>query len=244
MLRRLIKATYHRRKESDQQYHQRLRHFYSKLLGSGDLCIDVGANIGDFTNAFLSCGARVIAVEPQPSCVRHLRTRFSGHSDIVIMENALGAVPGDGEIYMTGVHTVASMSRDWIERVRKSGRFRDYQWDKRCAVKITTLDEVIQQYGTPKYIKIDVEGYELEVIKGLSLPVSLLSFEFTPEASESAIDCIIHLSGLGNVRFNHTIDRYRALAMTEWMSATEAHNYFSDWSSRKDPRTTDIFIKL
>jgi Methyltransferase FkbM domain len=45
-------------------------------------------------------------------------------------------------------------------------------------VPIKTLDQLITAYGRPKYIKIDVGGYELPVIRGLHTKVDLMSFEY------------------------------------------------------------------
>jgi hypothetical protein len=51
----------------------RLMRFYGPLLERGNLVFDVGSNHGDFSDAFLHLGARVVAVEPHPECARELR---------------------------------------------------------------------------------------------------------------------------------------------------------------------------
>src|SRR6266481_9284314 len=55
----------------ERYYHE--RHFYRQFIQPGDLVFDVGANIGGKTAAFLSLGARVVAVEPNPVCAHRLR---------------------------------------------------------------------------------------------------------------------------------------------------------------------------
>ena len=133
------------------------------------------------------------------------------------------------------------MSRTSIDNVKRSGRFNSYEWNDSQAIAISTLDYLIEQYGSPDYIKTDLEGYELPVVRGLSRAVPLLSFEFAPEAIESAIGCIEHLTSLGEFKFSHTIDRDRALASPTWMQTEQACAYFTDWSSRGDMRSADIF---
>src|SRR5262245_12044409 len=66
-LRSRFRAGIHRRK---------MRHFYSQFIAPGNLCYDVGANVGDRTDIFRKLGARVIAIEPQTACLEVLRQRF------------------------------------------------------------------------------------------------------------------------------------------------------------------------
>jgi 16S rRNA A1518/A1519 N6-dimethyltransferase RsmA/KsgA/DIM1 with predicted DNA glycosylase/AP lyase activity len=67
------------------QERRRRQNFYRQLIAPGDLCFDVGANIGDYTDTFLALGARVIAVEPQPSCADELRSRFAGNDRVTVL---------------------------------------------------------------------------------------------------------------------------------------------------------------
>jgi len=226
-----------------QKFHRRLKNFYSTTIEKGDLCIDVGANVGDFTRALSSCGAHVVAVEPQRDCLKKLRTKYQNYPGVTIVGSALGAAPGGGKIYLVESHTVASMSREWITSVKRCGRFQDQGWQVTQDVEIITLDSLIVNYGLPNYVKIDVEGYELQVLKGLSVSVPLLSFEFTPESPSDALNCIDHLSRLGTIHINHTVDRYRAMAFSNWMDTREASTYFSAWSARGVMRIADIFVR-
>src|SRR5688572_28540682 len=55
---------------------QQMLEFYRQFLAPGELCFDVGANVGNRVKIFLKPGARVVAVEPQRECVRTLRAAF------------------------------------------------------------------------------------------------------------------------------------------------------------------------
>lgn len=190
---------------------------------------DVGANVGNRTSVFVALGAKVVAVEPQPHCVRRLQEAF-GASGVIVVSKALGAREGEAEMMMSTIDTISSLSREWIEKVRNSGRFSLYEWPHRLKVEVTTLDALIASYGRPSFCKIDVEGYEYEVLQGLSQPIEALSFEFTPEAIEPALRCIDYLARLGDYRFNYSLLETLELALPEWIGAAEVKERIKGWN--------------
>jgi FkbM family methyltransferase len=82
-------------------------------------------------------------------------------------------------IHTGNAHTLGSMSTDWIEKVQKASFFPGCYWDREEVVQTTTLDALIDQFGVPDFCKIDVEGFEFEVLRGLSRPVGTISREYT-----------------------------------------------------------------
>ena len=60
----------------EQKYLPLRVNFYKKFINPNDLVFDVGANVGNRVGAFLKCHAKVVAVEPQPYCVKILREKF------------------------------------------------------------------------------------------------------------------------------------------------------------------------
>jgi hypothetical protein len=123
--------------------------------------------------------------------------------------------------------TVSSLSWDWIEAVATSGRFSDILWERRELVRVTTLDKLIRAYGVPRFVKIDVEGFEHEVLRGLSSPVPYLSFEFTPEFGGNAYDSIDRLSQLSMGLFNYSQGESMRLALGAWVGAAELKSVLS-----------------
>lgn len=178
---------------------------YSGFIAEGDLVFDVGANHGNRSEVFLSLGAKVVAFEPQPKCAEDLKRRFRKNDNFALVEKALGSSPGKGTINLCEVDTISSMSDEWVDTVKKSGRFIDYRWEKALEVEVSTLDVEIEVHGRPTFVKIDVEGYESKVLSGLSMPVKAISFEFIPEDVQSAMICVEHLSRLGDYRFNFSL---------------------------------------
>jgi FkbM family methyltransferase len=196
---------------------RRGRQFYRQWIHDGDLCFDVGANMGERAKFFLDLGARVVAVEPQPACVAALREIRSDR--LAIEEVALGDAPGTATLRVAQASYVSSLAKGWIERVRESGRFAEFDWRDTLEVRVSTLDDLIARYGTPAFCKIDVEGYEAEVVEGLSQPLPALSFEFTAEWSEAAERTLARLELLGFTRFNFSVGESLSLEWPEWRDA-------------------------
>jgi hypothetical protein len=113
-------------------------------------------------------------------------------------------------------HTISTFSEEW-----KTGRFADYKWDKVIRVPVTTLDEVICRHGMPAYCKIDVEGFEITVLKGLTRPVPLLSFEFAREFIVRAEACAAYLQQIDYRRFNFVQGENQQFGCQGWLDVTE-----------------------
>ena len=181
----------------------------------GDIVFDVGANVGAKAGQFLERGARVVCVEPQPDCVQALQQRFRKDRRVTIIPKGLAEKPGALKLSICSEsNTISTFSEEW-----KTGRFASYKWDKTIQVPVTTLDEVIAAHGVPAYCKIDVEGFELSVLNGLTRPVPLLSFEFAHEFMERAKACVNYLEKIGFRRFNFTRAENPAFVSPAWLEA-------------------------
>ena len=198
------------------RYQAELR-FYRQLIRPGDMCFDIGANFGQKTALFLDAGARVVAVEPQPVCLDLLRRSFQRRRELEIVPAALGATEGEAELLLCDeTTTISTMSR----RFAASGRFAStYRWGRTIVVPTMTLDALVRRYGVPAYCKIDVEGYEANVLAGLSRPLPLLSFEFSREFMDIARECVRYLEGLGPTTFDCVLNHASTRLLGTWSAS-------------------------
>lgn len=201
---------------------QRMGAFYASLIHRGDLCFDIGAHVGNRIKVWSDLGARVVGVEPQPACMRVLRSLYGRAANIHLVEEAIGATTGQMTLHISPTNpTVSTLSSQWINAVRKVDSFAAVRWEEEVTVKVTTLDDLILRYGVPAFCKIDVEGFEAEVLAGLSQPLRLVSFEYIPAAREIALNCIARLGALGDYRYNWTRGEAHHWQAPAWVSADE-----------------------
>ena len=146
--------------EHDERYEIRqLR----RILRSGDRCWDIGANIGFFTCLFaqrVGAGGRVVAFEPVPLTASRLaeNVRLNDFPNVTIVQKALGDAPGRLPIYRRDedyAEGTASLRVD----AASAGLVSDM-------VEIETIDRLADKLPRPDFIKIDVEGYQWQVLQG------------------------------------------------------------------------------
>ena len=190
--------------------------FYAPFIGSDDICFDIGANRGVRTKIFRRLAARVVAVEPQRSCTAILHGAYDRDANISVVSAACGAAPGSAVMHVSDIDILSSLSEEWISAVSGSGRFGG-GWTREEPCVVVTLDDLIHSYGRPSFIKIDVEGYELNVLRGLTRPVPCVSFEFTPERFDAAVECADYLCALGLSQFNVSWGDSFALFLDSWL---------------------------
>jgi len=208
---------------------RRGRRFYATFLGPGDLAFDIGSHAGNRVAHWLALGARVVAVEPQPDFVRLLRWLYGSREDVVIEPVGVGAEEGTGRLLVSSATpTVSTFSREFVADVAGGRKWAGVRWDDHVDVPITTLDELIARHGVPRFVKIDVEGLEAEVLAGLSTPVPALSFEAMAQTRDGALACVDRLQGLGHYRYRaskaetlrwHHEDWLDADAIRTWLGA-------------------------
>lgn len=210
--------------------------FYRTLLDGfapGDLIFDVGANIGDKIDIFLKLGMKVVAIDPDQVSQRVLRQRFLNYrlkpKPVHIVAKAAAATAGTETMMVRAPRSVfntlsgkgADTYRAEAEPYGDTLNFSEDRTSK--VVETTTLDLLIEEYGSPFLIKIDVVGFEIEVLQGLHHAVPFISFEIRlPEFRQELQRCVEILDGLSHgAQFNFTWNRGKGLVLINWLDVQE-----------------------
>ena len=222
----------------------RMVRFYSQFIRPGDLCFDVGAHVGSRVRPWLRLGASVVAIEPLPSCVRLLRGLYGRSNRVRLVQAALGPAVGQQQILICEREpTVSTLSGEWIDRVRRERQnFANVRWSRSVVVPVVTLDALIDRYGRPAFCKIDTEGYDFEVLRGLSRPLPTLSFEYVPPALDIVERCLERLGELGDYEYNWSPGECMRLDRPDWVGAAEIAAHLRPLPPDANPG--DVYARL
>jgi len=220
------------------------RQFYASFIQEGDLVFDIGANMGRRVGSFLLLKAKVVALEPNQTCVAEIEKVYKGWP-VTVIPKGVGAEPGELTFFISSNPLMSSFNKEWIAGMQQ--KFKD-KWDKPVQVPVITLQQLIEEYGKPSFIKIDTEGFELEVLKGLQTAVPYLSFEYTiPEPAGKTIACVERIEELygGKVLFNICRDEAWQMHFDSWMPAAEllALMRSADFTASSFGNYGDIYVK-
>jgi FkbM family methyltransferase len=206
--------------------------FYRETLEGfrpGDLIFDIGANQGIKGEIFLKMGARVVAADPDEANERVLREKFSRlrmrPRRVVVVPKAVGDAETVTTMWIDAPgSTMNTLSPKWVDTLRHDEtRFGStLQFSRTKEISMTTIDRLIEIYGMPFFIKIDVEGFEPAVLRGMHRAVPYLSFEVNlPEFRPEGLECVERLKSIAPAgEFNYAIDCH-GLVLPRWQSGAE-----------------------
>ena len=223
---------------------RRMARLYRQFMAPGDLAFDIGAHVGSRTLAWSRLGARVVAVEPVPQAVHTLRILFSRSPNVELVAAAVGAHQGVLPMLISEREpTVSTLSAAWAHRMqRERDAFARTHWERSVDVSVTTLDALVGRYGQPAFCKIDTEGYDLEVLRGLSRPLRALSFEYVPPALDLVADCLSRLADLGAYVYNWSPGESMSLHWPEWVAPDTLLAYLHEYPLQGAPG--DVYVRL
>lgn len=217
------------------------RLFYKKVLTPNDVVFDVGAHVGTRARAMRRAGAKVIAIEPQAPFNRFLRLTLP--SDITLIDAAVGGAEQEAEMSVSSRHpTLSSLRTDFVSDAQTAQGFEHVSWDSKQRVKVVTLDGLIRDHGIPSYIKIDVEGFELEVLSGLSQPVQMLSVEYLPGFLHLTNKVLDRIEQLGDYSFNPVVGEKASFLWDQWQDGEAVRKWLNELP--KDGPSGDLFCKV
>lgn len=196
-----------------------LRRLYRPFLPERALVFDVGAHLGDRTRAFSALGARVVALEPQPRLFQWLQRLVGSRPGVLLRSEAVGRHAGDATLAVSRrTPTVSTLSSFWLTGLgRQNPSFGGVAWEDSIVVRVVTLDQLIAEHGRPDFCKVDVEGFEAEVIAGLSEPIPALSLEFVNGALDIAREAVQRLTTLAAYEFNVVPGERRRFLFADWL---------------------------
>ncbi|HWW00440.1 MAG TPA: FkbM family methyltransferase [Candidatus Acidoferrum sp.] len=230
--------------------------FYRRVLKGfkeGDLIFDIGANYGRKTDVFLRLGARVVAVDPDESNQKALEGQFLRYRFSRKPVTVIGKAVSDKEAVATmWMHEPGcaknTLSPKWVDTLKSDGeRFGGtLEFPLRKEIQTITVEQLMANHGVPFFIKVDVEGHELSVIRGMRRSVPYLSFEVNlPEFAQEGRECITKLDQLAKDGvFNCFTDFQRGMVLDQWLGRREFLQIFDDCKEKsieifwKAPRQT------
>ena len=164
-----------------------------------NLIFDIGANAGQFTQACINKypEAKIISIEANPNLIGSLQ-RFRSNN-VTVLNNAVSDKSNEMiDFYISNENVLSTAHIDWIKKSRFAGKAR---WSEPIKIKTVNLDDLIKTYGNPDLIKIDVEGYEYTVMKGLTSKQKDICFEWAEEEYENMNKTCEYLKTIGYENF-------------------------------------------
>ncbi|MGQ9867158.1 MAG: FkbM family methyltransferase [Pseudanabaenaceae cyanobacterium] len=189
---------------------------------------DLGAAMGGKAETFRHYG-RVVCVEPSTDAVAIRKMRFAQCPEVTILEAAIAERKGVANFFEFSpgsAYNTLSEKRVTVLANPSPNRFGFALANPHTkSVDLVTIDQLRQTYGDPEYIKIEVEGFELPAVKGMSRPCPLLSTEFhLPEFADELTQVVAYLEELGgqpafNVAISEPPGKFE---FSEWLSGPQA----------------------
>jgi FkbM family methyltransferase len=175
-----------------------------------NLIFDIGFNVGEFTqtcfNKYKDCN--VIAVEANPNLCNAVSQHFFTNYNFSLLNNLVSNNEGkEIDFYIchnaTGVSTASTkfMENSRFTKGSKNVEANSIKWAEPIKVQSITVDSMIERYGMPDLIKIDVEGYEYNVLSGLTQKANDICFEWHEEERDNLYKILEHLQSLGYEQF-------------------------------------------
>ena len=206
----------------------RMGAFYSQFFQAGDVVFDLGADLFEYAEVFAGEGAHVVAVEPNTASTVRLQA-LARATNISPVFAAVGDEPGTAVLNVCSVPGFSTLVDPGVEWIEQSPDYESVSWTQTLEVPVTTVDLLARDFGEPEYIKIDVEGFEINVLRGMTFRPRYLSFEFGARRKEAGLKCLEHLGALAYA-FRPIVGREFRFVTREWMSPVEAIDWLEAFS--------------
>lgn len=210
--------------------------FYKKIIKKGNLCFDIGANIGGKSKLFLSLNASVIAFEPQSKCVPFLNQ--IKNSRFKFYPFGVGSKNEKKLLNLANHIEVATFSNKMIDFYTSE----NLQWKNNEEAIVKKLDTLIDEFGLPNFCKIDTEGFELEILANLTYKIPIIEFEFNEGFIKETLLSLDALDNLGNYEFNFMLNEHPKFINKNWSAISVIKKQINELHKKK--LHGNLFAKL
>ena len=160
------------------------------------LAFDIGANRGDWVHAALAKGYDVIALEPG-AIYGELAKSFIYDQRVTPLKFAVSDKDYERvEFYEADEDGLSTLNKDWLTKDTMPYAGKPY---KVISATTITLDTLAKIYGEPDLIKVDVEGAEWSVFRGMTQKMGMISFEWTDVTLDEHNQQLDYLDTLGYI---------------------------------------------
>jgi len=211
----------------------KMRSFYAPFVREGDLVFDIGAHVGRHSEVFADLGAKVVAVEPNPQCFKQLE-HLARIRDIHIERRAAGDARGSLKLMICHDSVISTVVEAWYEETRRSDIHKNTRWVGSVEVEVVTLDQLADRYGIPAFVKIDAEGYDDHVLKGMSFRPRGLCFEYNRLLPEVGMRCFETPALSSGYVFNFSRGLDLKYVSEDWMEGQEICMRLSDFVGNEE----------
>lgn len=164
---------------------------------------DIGANVGKWSLENIGLCEKIIALEPDPDTFKKLQQNTCSSIKPITCLNYAACKSESDEItfYKCEFDTISTTNVEWLADEKSRFYGREGSNYEKITCKVISIDKLIELFGVPKMIKVDVEGGEFECISTLSQKVDDLCFEWASELKDIAFLCLGYLRSLGFSKF-------------------------------------------
>ena len=164
-------------------YSPHIHHVITDYLDAGDVCLDVGGHVGHFSLAAanrVGPSGLVVAVEADPRAARQLRDNAerTGAAQIRVVEKMIGGEHGEKPFRLASQLGWSTALSSGVPMVEESVLTRE----------VVTVDSLVHQYVTDgrrvRLVKLDVEGSEVEALRGAVDLIASRSSAWVVEVNE------------------------------------------------------------
>lgn len=213
------------------------------------LLFDIGANRGDAVVAGLNKGYKVVAIEAAPKIFSSLETNFKNHPDVKVLKLAVAEEDFKTvKFYECIEDGLSTLNIDWLTAENMPYNGKRY-WT--VDVQTITLDTLVNLYGKPDLIKVDVEGAEWSVFRGMTKHHGMMTFEWTDATIGEHCMQLNYLAGLGYTQVApqfivHHLDEptewypIRHYCLEKWVQSNKTEWENGGWKSAGLRPTADV----